>query len=147
MGPSQPDGGSSGKVMDSSSTSMMASQKLGNDKPTSERMRMHWSVPLPLCTAACMPSGTDTSTDKNNDTSASASVAGKASAISRDTGVPPMKLLPRSPTTAPRRNSKYCTAKGRSSPSPSRMLRRSSSVTLPAPWASINAGSPDSRTA
>src|SRR5512140_829582 len=94
-----------------------------------------------------MPSGTDTSTESSSDTRASASVAGSASPISRDTGVPPMKLRPKSPTTMPLTNSAYCTGNGRSRPRPARMFCRSCSVTLPAPWLSIRAGSPDMRTA
>ena len=39
-GPSMPLGGSRPSVMENSSTIMMASQKFGNDRPTSDRMRM-----------------------------------------------------------------------------------------------------------
>ena len=100
-GPLQPEGGSSGKVMDSSSTSISASQKLGNDSPTSDRMRMAWSVGLPRLMAAWMPSGSEIRIEAISELKASISVAGSASPISLATGVPPMKLRPKSPCSRP----------------------------------------------
>ncbi len=100
-GPLQPDGGNSGNVIDSSSTSISASQKLGKDSPTSDRMRMAWSVALPRLMAAWMPSGSEIRMDANSEVNASISVAGRASPISLATDVPPMKLRPKSPCSSP----------------------------------------------
>ncbi|KAG1381324.1 hypothetical protein G6F59_017919 [Rhizopus arrhizus] len=100
-GPLQPEGGSSGNVIDSSSTSISASQKLGNDSPTSDRIRMAWSVVLPRLMAAWMPSGSEIRIEKISDVKASISVAGSASPISLATDVPPMKLRPKSPCNRP----------------------------------------------
>ena len=111
-------------------------------------MRMNWSTPRPCFTAAWMPSGTDTSTDSSSDTDASARVAGNASAISRGHRRSAHEAAAEvADHGMPRRKSAYCTRKGRSRPRPLRMFCRSCSVTLPAPWLSIRAGSPDRRTA
>ncbi|WYX63704.1 hypothetical protein WJ967_15175 [Achromobacter xylosoxidans] len=88
-------------MIDSSSTSISASQKLGNDSPTSDRMRIAWSVGLPRLMAAWMPSGSEIRIDAISEVNASISVAGNASPISLATEVPPMKLRPKSPCSRP----------------------------------------------
>ena len=78
---------------------------------------------------------------------ASASVAGSADPISVATGVPPMKLRPKSQVNRPESVFRYWVRKGSFRPRPSRMRARSASVISVAPEAIISAGSPVRRTA
>ncbi|MDT4885712.1 hypothetical protein FQZ97_1219740 [compost metagenome] len=112
---------------------MIASQKFGNDRPTSDRIRIAWSAHLPRATAALMPSGIEMMIETMSEAKASIIVAGRAAAINCETGVPPMNERPKSKTNRPLMNAKYCAMNGWLSPSASRIRARSSSVMLPAP--------------
>ena len=72
-------------------------RKVGSDTPSSDKVMNSWLVKVPRLSAAYTPMGTPITRARNAATRASSSVAGKRSAISRDTLAPWRRLRPNSP--------------------------------------------------
>ena len=94
----------------------MPIRKVGSDTPSSDTVMSTWLMNVPRRSAAYTPMGMPTTSASTAATSASSSVAGKRSAIRRDTLAPWRRLRPNSPCTALTRKCQNCTKKGWSSP-------------------------------
>ncbi len=103
-------------------------RKVGNDTPSSETVMNTWLRKVPRLRAAYTPMGMPTSSASTAATMDNSSVAGKRSAIRRDTLAPWRKLNPNSPCAALTRKCQNCTKKGWSRPRSARSSRTCSGV-------------------
>ncbi|MNU99359.1 hypothetical protein D3C71_894880 [compost metagenome] len=118
----------------------MPIRNVGSDTPSSEMVMNSWLVKVPRLRAAYTPMGTPMTRARKAATKASSSVAGKRSAISRETLAPWRRLRPNSPWAALTKKCQNCMKKGLSRPSEARSSRICSGV---ASWPSRNTtGSP-----
>ncbi len=92
--------------------SRMPIRKVGKDTPNSEIVMKTWLRKVPRLSAAYTPMGMPTSSASTAATMDSSSVAGKRSAIRRETLAPWRRLRPNSPCAALTRKCQNCTKKG-----------------------------------
>jgi hypothetical protein len=97
--------------------SISPTQNVGNENPRILPAMMVRDAARSGYSPAYSPSGMPSTTDSSTAVTASSIVAGMRSAINRSAGSLNTKLLPRSPCTAPRRNTRYCCHSGLSRPS------------------------------
>src|SRR6266700_1653306 len=102
--------------------------KTGKDSPSNENRRVSTSIVRLRCRAAQMPAGMPTRQPITIAASVNTMVCGKASAISVQTARCVTMLVPRLPSKAWPRKSKYCAAIQRSRPSSARRAARASGV-------------------
>ena len=132
--------GNQPRVTANTRISRMPIRNVGSDTPSSEMVMNSWLVKVPRLRAAYTPMGTPMTRARKAATKASSSVAGKRSAISRETLAPWRRLRPNSPWAALTKKCQNCTKKGLSRPSEARSSRICSGV---ASWPSRNTtGSP-----
>src|SRR5215467_3488140 len=126
-----PEGGSRWTTSEKRRISMIPSQKLGNDTPTSATAEPSVSQIVPRRTAASTPSGTATTKARASAPKVSCTVGPRRSRISAETGSPVLNERPRSPRRAAPAQPRYCSASGRSSPSRWRICAAASGENSP----------------
>ncbi|CAH1650076.1 hypothetical protein CHELA20_10481 [Hyphomicrobiales bacterium] len=90
---------------------------MGTDKPSADIQPDSLSSQPPGWLAAMSPAGMPKMSARSADTAMSSSVRGRRRMISEATGVPSVRLSPKSPRKRPTKRSAYWTGKGLSSPS------------------------------